>query len=429
MGSSGSAARKAAFHFRYSGGKVCFPRDFRLSTARATGLVIPTGLLGMAVLVCALECIVARSKTTGASGSRLSLSWRAAALAAMSPEGRSDVLCFGDSLVKLGILPRVLEKRTGASAYNLAVLGGPAPSSYFLLRRVLEGGGRPKALIAGFSAQMLTMSPRAEPSCWAELADVRDGFDLAWNTVDPKLAASIAACWILPSWCRRDDRPMRLATGRRGVATRHWADDSRAFQRNWRLNRGAQVAPVSFVAIEGALPAPPFEGCDWSWRPHPANAIYVDRFLSLAEVYGIPVFWVLPPLISNWRARLEPAGVIAAYRQFVAVRAERFAGLTVLDGERLDWGRWAFRDPIHLNRDGAVALTVAVGLAMAPRLAEARAPESSETTAAPGRRCAREERWVDLSTPGTGPFKPPRQWVEDLDESRLAVNQRGEGPS
>jgi hypothetical protein len=35
------------------------------------------------------------------------------------------VLAFGDSIVKFGFVPRVIEAEAGLSAYNLATDGGP----------------------------------------------------------------------------------------------------------------------------------------------------------------------------------------------------------------------------------------------------------------------------------------------------------------
>ncbi len=91
-------------------------------------------------------------------------------------------------------------------------------------------------------------------------------------------------------------------------------DDVRVFERNWRLNCGAQVAPRPFVPIEGALPKP-YEGSHWKWRPHPAHAFYVERFLNLAAAHQIPVYWVLTPAMSAWLDRNDEVGTIGAYRQ------------------------------------------------------------------------------------------------------------------
>ena len=39
------------------------------------------------------------------------------------------VICFGDSLVKLGIVPAVIEGRLGRRAYNLSACAGQAPAT------------------------------------------------------------------------------------------------------------------------------------------------------------------------------------------------------------------------------------------------------------------------------------------------------------
>ncbi|HEV3121033.1 MAG TPA: hypothetical protein VGY53_03985, partial [Isosphaeraceae bacterium] len=60
------------------------------------------------------------------------------------------ILAFGDSQVKCGILPAVLEDRLGLRAFNLAILASPPPASYFLLRRALGAGARPAAIVVGY---------------------------------------------------------------------------------------------------------------------------------------------------------------------------------------------------------------------------------------------------------------------------------------
>jgi hypothetical protein len=166
------------------------------------------------------------------------------------------------------------------------------------------------------------------------------------------------------------------------------------------LNRGAQVAPRAFVPVEGLSRAG-----GQQWRPHPANAFYVDRMLQAAEAAKIPVFWILPPQISEHRDQLERSGVLAAYRQFIAVRLAANSCLTILDGGRLFGNKGAFRDPIHVNRDGAIRLTLTVAAAAKLRL-------SGE---APG------PRWVDLVESADQETSKYQRLVEDLDQSRAVA--------
>jgi hypothetical protein len=366
------------------------------------------GLLGAIGLILVLESVVSPSIGKTNPRARIPLSVGSAGRAAAGPEGRAEILCFGDSLIKLGILPRVLERRLGASAYNLAVLGGQAPQSYFLLRRVLRQGHHPRAILVNFSAILLAMDPRFNAEGWSMLAEGRDGLELAWRTGDPAATASLSLPALIASWRLRDGVRANLGLGRRDTPEDgSRGDDLAVFQRNWRLNRGAQVAPRLFVPIRGAAPVP-LDGRRWRWKPQPVHAFYVEQFLSLAQSHRVPVYWVLTPALSDWRAQNERAGTAHAYRQFIRGYLPRFPGLTVLDGQHVNWDRRAFRDPIHLNRDGAVTFSLAV--------AEAVAMRSGATGV--------DRRWAELKGDHTGPPGRFPVLVEDLDESRSAVNRR-----
>jgi hypothetical protein len=358
--------------------------------------VFPLGLCSMVALIMASERFLApRVHTTDPVG-RVEMSWKESATAAGGPEARADILCLGDSLIKLGILPRVLEVGLGKSVYNLGVLGGQAPSSYFLLRRVLEQGIRPRALLIDFSEDLLTLAPALNPTCWADSVGCRQGLELAWHSRDPALAISAGLHRLLPRWCDQNHRHSLSSLGLKNTV----ADDPRVFERNWRLNRGAQVAPRTFVPVEGLSYAN-----GQRWQPHPANAFYVDRLLGTAEAEHVPVFWILTPSIPGRREQLARNGVRAAYRQFIDERLAAHSCLTVLDGQRLYGNEDAFRDPIHVNRDGAIRLSIAVAAAIRPRL-------SGESSAA---------RWIDLFEIADQETSKYQELVEDLDQSRAAV--------
>ena len=94
----------------------------------------PSGLIGMLALVAAVEWSVSRNeiKFTTIATSAWTLSGQHLTKAA-----HSSVVCFGDSLVKDGVIPPVLEDRHGLTAWNLALPKGSAPVHYLLLRRLL----------------------------------------------------------------------------------------------------------------------------------------------------------------------------------------------------------------------------------------------------------------------------------------------------
>src|SRR5262249_46347702 len=115
--------------------------------------VLPWGLLGMLGLVVAIESFVARDLLDFSDP--VSLSWRLAARwAAHAAPGR-PVRSAGDSLIKPGLIPRVIPARSGLAATNLAIARGPAPATFFLIRRAFDSGARPAALVVDFKPNVL----------------------------------------------------------------------------------------------------------------------------------------------------------------------------------------------------------------------------------------------------------------------------------
>jgi hypothetical protein len=188
-------------------------------------------------------------------------------------------------------------------------------------------------------------------------------------------------------------------------------DEASALLRNWSFNRGAQVAPRPFVPVPGALPRP-FEGPGWSWQPQAVHAEFVEKFLALADDRRIPVYWIIPPAEAAWLERNERVGTVGTYRQYVRGLVARFPRLTVLDLQQAGWGRAMFRDPIHLNRDGAVRLTLAVADAIG------RAPVDRDVAG----------RWITMDGDREVAPRMFQDLLEDLDQSRLAVSQGEHGP-
>ena len=125
----------------------------------------------------------------------------------------------------------------------------------------------------------------------------------------------------------------------------------------------------------------------------------------MTEAWRIPVYWILPPSVPERRVQLERSGVSAAYRSFVADRAAKFPSLTILDGERLGWSTTLFRDPLHVNREGAIKLSLAVAAATEPRLSGERSGP----------------RWINLITIDDREVAKYQNLLEDLDQSRAAI--------
>ena len=115
--------------------------------------VVPWGLLGMLALMAASERYVKRHTLdfTRPEG----WNWRMSGWAARREATQADVLCLGTSRAQQAIVPQVIEERSGMRAWNLATCWGQAPAYYYLLKRALEAGARPKAVVVEYHPQCL----------------------------------------------------------------------------------------------------------------------------------------------------------------------------------------------------------------------------------------------------------------------------------
>jgi hypothetical protein len=330
----------------------------------------------------------------------MTLAWRASDRATRGGGPRAVVLCFGDSLVKLGVQPRVLEADLGRSAYNLAIPGATAPAGSFLLRRILASGARPRAVVVDFDSSMLTSPPRETLEYWPELVGPRELLDLCWNAHDPRLFGCVGLARLLPSVrFRRAIRDGVQAAIEGRACTQ--PDTLLAHLRNWRVNGGATAAtPRAGPPIVSERPGAAI--VRGSWQPYPANAAYVRRFLDLAAAHRLPVFWLLPPLSPARQAQLEQSGQDEGYVRFVRSLMGRYPNVVVIDGRRSGYGREVFIDATHLDRRGAAAYSTALATLIGPRL----------DGPGPGARWLRLPLYRDR--PGLNP-------LEDVEQSRVAL--------
>ena len=316
------------------------------------GTRLPWGVIGMLAVVAAVESYVSGHGPQFRDGG--DWGWAVAAKAARVEGPGKRLLAFGDSLAKLGVVPAVVEARTGRSTYNLAVTSGSAPSSFFLLRRALEAGAKPDAVLVDFFPRLQQLGPR-HTLTWPALLDARDAFDLAWEARDPELFATIEAPRLLPS--------LRARVGLRSAILystgRPWGRETSALRRNWRENRGAQVMPC------GSDPNVDFPQIrrDFYSDVHfdPTNVAFLHRFLDLAASRSIPAFYLIPPIKPGLQAECERSGFDADYAAFVASVQARHPGLIVVDGRHADYDPSLFYDANHLGRDGAWAYSKALG--------------------------------------------------------------------
>jgi hypothetical protein len=226
----------------------------------------------MIALVAVTERFVAHHPV--AFSGKQSNSWRFSAEAAGRCPRALDVLCLGDSQVKVGVLPRLLEARLGGRVYNAAAFGGQAPSTYFLFRRVLESGATPRAVVVDFDPNLLAVSPKSNAACWPDLVGPRDAFALVRE-------AGLAA--LFPSYKGRTEIRawVRAALARR---VDPGLEEREAMVRNWHANLGAHVAARGNQTSQWAVDTN--VGRAKAWKPHRVNAAYLDRFLERARGTG-----------------------------------------------------------------------------------------------------------------------------------------------
>jgi hypothetical protein len=316
----------------------------------------PSGMAGMLGLVLAVECwLAAHPRRVMQAG--LWDCWTSVRAAGSLTPGR-DVLCLGDSLMKLSVVPGLAVEGPGRSGYNLGVSGSQPPTGYALLRRAFEAGARPSVVLLSYSVRALQGESEASIDHWSLFLGHRECLELAWEARDPALFAALMVRRILPSVRGRN---VLRGDIRDALAGR---DDSGygilpRFERNWRLNQGAQVMPSNRALATFPLDADA-NASTWLGRRglNPASLAYLDRLIDLAGSHGARVYWLQTPVLPAVQASGERQGFDADQTRRLAGLLARHPGLAVIDGRRAGYGPTLFMDPVHLGREGARALSV-----------------------------------------------------------------------
>ena len=330
----------------------------RIEAAPAKARRLPWGFLGMLGLVIAIESTLAANDLDFTAPWHWD--WRVIGQAATRPDkvGDKQILCFGDSLVKFGVMPKVLREASGKSTFNLALHTGQASSSYFMLRRALGAGAKPSAIVLDLTPHMLMHQPGVNKHLWPELLTLAEGYDLGQTMKDPDFLASLIVAKLLPSYKERHDLRAGLYAALQGRSTSRRVEIPN-YRRNWKLNDGAQL-----MADTGA---PTIRLADWvdglysRWDPDPVNVAYLERFLGLASSRQIPVYWLLPPIHPAVQAGTDANRFDLAYSNFVLGMKMRFPGTSVVDARHSGFPAEEFIDGAHLNRPGALKYSAALG--------------------------------------------------------------------
>jgi hypothetical protein len=355
----------------------------------------PSGLVGMLAIVVIVEMTLARHPLRFTETA--ALSWRLAAEAIPGEAKGCEVACLGDSLVKIGVIPEVIRAGSGCSTYNFAMAQAPAPATYFMLRRLIEAGGRPSAVILDFKPSVLAGRPQFSLRHWQTVLDFRESLELAKESRSVGMLVEIGLGRLLPSFRDRIEIRESVASAISGKSAPTFATN-RLAQRNWGMNRGAHLNSSRSPFPGDVGPELHKKLLSDAWKCHRVNAIFVDRLMALAEAHKIPVYWLIPPLPPQLQARRKQSGVDEAYVAYARSMLAKHPSLTILDGRHSGYDDSTFADHTHLNGRGAIAMS----------------RDLATIVGTPGGRT----RWVDLPQFSDRPGIFP---IEDVDQSRVAL--------
>lgn len=358
----------------------------------------PLGLIGMLSLIAAVDSSIARRSRD------LTLldnwEWRLNGQAARRKVAGYGVLAVGSSQIKLGILPRAIEPVVGRRVYNLGMCAGPAPASFFLLKRALDSGARPSAVVVEFHPMNLWAGYRHTAPFWPDLLTVRECLDLSWTARDADFFGRVMLAALLPSVKDRFEIRKCVDSALKGEPRSRVA--LLAMKRTMLLNQGAKIVPKVAGGRHARLPADDLSMAPGTWACEAVSEVYIRRLFEMLGDRGIPVVWLLPPVRHDLQAVRESTGVDRLYKEFARHLQGEYPHVMVVDGTHAAFAPDLFIDAFHLDRDGALALSTE----LAPILRDAL------------NRPAQARRWVSL--PGTR-ARPAEVAFDDFGQSVRAV--------
>jgi hypothetical protein len=324
----------------------------------------PLGLIGMIALVVLCELSFTSLEKDHITND--AYDWRVGGRAAKARATHAKILCVGDSQLKLGVMPKVLQARLGRPTYNLSLFGGQAPASYFMLRRALEAGARPEAILFDFEPYLTESPIEMNRRNWPELLGYRELFELARDTRDPEFFAAMALGRAMPIFRNRFAIRKNVMVALRGESNNN-RRVIESFSRNRLVNRGA-VATNRDPSATSVFVAPWVQPREKPWAGDPVNERYVRKFLRLAESRQIPVYCLVMPVHPTIQSQFQANGVGRDLGNLLARYGARFSNLTVIAARDSTCQDSLFCDGVHLNHRGAVAFTNQLAEILRPRI-------------------------------------------------------------
>ncbi|MHB1556218.1 MAG: hypothetical protein ACYC61_01940 [Isosphaeraceae bacterium] len=371
---------------------------------RRRASVVPWGVLGAIGLIVAIEWTLGRNWLD--LSDPVSVSWRYADDAASHESALCNVLFLGDSLVKHGLIPSVVERESGIKSVNLAAARAPALMTYFALRRALESGAHPRAIVINTKPAVLIAGVDYNAGYWPSALSARECIELGRITGKATFGVEMLVARLFPSIRSRLEVRSQIMAALNGTAD-PISEINRVLWRNWSANGGANVASLN-SAYRGELSPQIRDNLHPDrWYVDRSNAKGIELVLGLARVRGIRVFWLLPPIspgLQQWRER---SGSEASYEDFVRAYQARYPStLTVLDARRVVTDPSSFIDATHLAGRGAIVLSRTVAAALRDQKAKSPAPADG---------------WRILEPPAGDGARRDEVVLEDLDRSKEIV--------
>lgn len=282
----------------------------------------------------------------------------------------SKILCFGDSLIKMGVSPAILENVLNQPVCNLAVPGSRPSSSFFILRRVLQTGAAPQALLVDFESGILRDDPCVAVHESAEFFGLRDCLDLAVVTKRFDYVSSLIAAVTLPSYRHNYTiRSTLLKAFRLGAGIDRRSIDE--YVLNWQNNKGQTLPPYSShseIEANNRIVWKEIIAKRVPWYCQSFNRVYLEKFIELANTHGITVYWLLPPMHPSAQQELEKSGVDSAYCKLAEDMLKRYPNLRIVDARHAHYGSTNFTGGCHLNRYGSMVFSLGLSKLLGPCL-------------------------------------------------------------
>ena len=279
--------------------------------------------------------------------------------------------------------------------------------TYFVLKRRLESGARPSAIVIDTKPAVLIGGVEYNAHYWPAALTARECLEVGRITGRTQTGLAMLTAWLLPSVQSRLEVRSCIEAALEG--TRDPIQEiNRVLWRNWSVNEGANVAMLNSTYRGELSPEIRERLHPDRWYVDPSNVEGIERLLRLARDREIRVYWLLPPISSGLQEWRERSGAEAKYEGFVRSYQERYPRVvTVLDARRVVPDPTLYVDATHLSGRGAIVLSRAVGGVLKAGLS--------------GGAADRDGEWIRLEPPTADAGRSGEPPLEDVERSKEIV--------